>query len=267
MQPFSTITSVNDVEGYFRIQWNLNPLFQDRGPYVYQLQVAPTSLPESDLWEDVGSPAEEAAFLIDDTKRDYGKSFEHHYRIVLSSADGEYTSPSFNAESTDLGFRDRRLIREMIRQFTKRVSRFTGVKGRVMKRKRYGPKCTNCIDPFTGETTNPQCTVCFGVGIQGGYHRPSCELFAEMSLVRSRVQVEDGGNLQTIEPIQNRLLVMGFPLVSSEDVWIESRTGKRWFCKDIAKVAALRGYDYGVTIDINLAPFSDLIYQVHREQA
>jgi hypothetical protein len=49
------------------------------------------------------------------------------------------------------------------------LSKFTGVKSLIFRRKHYGKRCSNCWDFASERVTKDHCQVCLGTSFEGGY--------------------------------------------------------------------------------------------------
>jgi hypothetical protein len=257
--PFVRLQVTHAVEGVTRVEWELSARFRDPRPHTFQLQVAPTATPAEADWADVGLPAENAFYLVDDEQRNFGKTLEHHWRVVLATPAGTYASGAAAADEY-LERRDWRYAREILRQLRKRSAKFTGVEVALFKRRRYGEDCA-CVDPHLGETANSSCPDCFGTGKRLGYHAAVTGLWADLppEAYREFVAPEGGG---TVKNVVVRAHLPGFPLVSSRDVVASRRGGRRWFVEEVLGVSSHRGYPLRVEANLRLAQFKDPVYSV-----
>lgn len=258
--PFRRFTVFNDVRGGTRVYWELVKRFDDDRPHEFQLQVAPTSAPAEDEWANVGLPAENVFYLVDDEQRSHGKTHEHHWRIRLTTPQGVYYSETVMARE-GLDFREWRLVREMLRQARKRAGKFTGTDVYLLKRKVYGTPCDNCLDPHTDQPTQHDCPVCFGTAVKTGYHRALEGLYADIGLEKFREE-QDYQTVGTDKKLIISADLHGFPSLSSRDVVGETRSGRRWFVHTINETSALRGFPFKHSVELRLAPWTDPIYDV-----
>lgn len=259
--PFRRFRVIRDGLDHTRVEWELEPRFGDPRPHWFTLQVAPSSAPDEAAWVPAGLEEENAFALVDDRQHDYGKSRDHSWRLLLTTPRGRYVSTPV-AVVEGLDFREWRLVRELIRQGRKRSGRYTGVRGFLLKRRRYGPPCTRCIDPYTGQPRQADCPVCYGTGFLAGYYRGVPGLYADLGLESGREQLEDGLAAGTSKPVVVEATVCGWPEVGTRDVFCEERSGRRWFLETIKETSALRGFPYQFTLEWRQAPFSDPVYQV-----
>jgi hypothetical protein len=151
------------VEGGTRVSWRINRLFADPLPHTFTLEGAYGSTPTADF-EPIGLPAHNTYYLLDEDKRVHAMRQDFHYRVRLETSRGEYVSPVTSATS-DISFRDWRLARDMIRKERLRHEKYTSIDGYLLKRRRYGTRCTVCTDPYTEEVTDSQCNICRGTGL------------------------------------------------------------------------------------------------------
>lgn len=257
--PFRRLWVVHDPAGVTRVEWEMTARFRDPRPHTFTLEAAPSSAPSAAAWAAVGLPAENAYFLTDDRKRDYGKTFDHFWRVRLDTPAGAYASPTVGPED-GLNFREWRLVREMLRQARKRTAKFTGVAGRLFKRRRYGSPCATCVDPHTAEPTRSDCPECYGTGVSVGYHAAVPGLFADLGLEQNREATDM--QTATAKPVVVKATFYGYPPVNDRDVFAEDRSGRRWFVETVSDTAALRGYPIHTDVELRLAPFKDAVYLV-----
>lgn len=53
------------------------------------------------------------------------------------------------------------------------LSKFTGVKSYLFRKKSYGKRCTLCYDTVKEQVTNDHCPSCLGTSFEGGYFEPT----------------------------------------------------------------------------------------------
>ncbi len=263
MNPFQRLSVILAPEGGTRVYWTVSPRFIDPLPHAFQLQVAMTPAPRADEWEDVGAPTEDAFYATDFEKRLTGKSLDAHYRVVLTSPVGTYTS----IPSDGLSYLNRREwlhARDHLRQLKKLIRKYTGCyEGFLLKRKRYGPLCTRCGDKNREEPTDSTCTVCYATGIVGGYHPAVPDFLVELSNESSREKV----NLEPPSPGTGKPIVIkgacpGDMLVQSRDVFVATRSGRRWNIETVTTLAEYRGFPTKLEIEMRMLNFAHIVYQV-----
>jgi hypothetical protein len=258
--PFTRANVYYELVGGARIQWYIDQRFLDPPPQTFQLQVTLVSTPTADDWENVGLPVVNGTFAIDGNRREYGKTEDVHYRIVLTSASGTYVSKPASMLSA-LTFRDWRLVREMVRQELKRLRKGAGTGGYLLKRRRYGQPCPVCIDAMTSEPTGAHDSTCYGTGITGGYYAAIPNYYVEMDLISYREMMDGAQAVGT----EKRIIIPNcktvcYPLLESKDVFIEYKSDRRWFVETVTETARIRSYPFKAQFELRLANFSDIIY-------
>lgn len=245
--------------GATRVEWTLHPQFRDPPPYTFQLQVGRTGTDEADDWEDVGLPVEDTFYALDDTQRVYGKQEWTHYRVILTTAFGRYASAPETAAGT-LSERMWLRAREIVRRERLMLQRESGTAGWLLKRRLYGEDCT-CLDEMTRETKNPDCVLCYGTGITGGYFAPVPCVYANMNNAPIRHHRDLGGR-GSVADVVEQWRMLNIPQLFSYDVFVERDTDTRWFLHTLAPLAAVQGLVLVQQAEARRIPYSHVIYQL-----
>jgi hypothetical protein len=247
------------VIGSTRVTWTLANHFIEDTPYVFQVQAGYTGLPDGDDWVDVGSPVTDTFVATDTTRRWYGKSRTAHYRVRLTTAQGNiyYSQPATTLG--DLNWRDWHIAQEIVRKEKLRHKWFTSPEGYLLKQKRDGVRCSRCIDAMTDAPKDSKCPVCYGTGWDGGYFSPHPLSYADISNEKAR----EARNAQT--GMEKSVVVMarfnGAPQLDAQDVWVNSKSDYRYEIHAIATEAQVRGVPIVVTAELRLLPPHHIIYQ------
>lgn len=249
--------------GGTKVEWTLHRLFTDPEPHVFQLQGATGPVAGAD-WRDVGLPATNVFFLVDDEQRLYGASDDWYYRIKLTTPLRTYYSKALTSRES-LCFRDWRLASDVVRKERLRLENLTGTDGVLLKRKRLGTRCTECTDPLTGEVNNSNCPTCNGTGLVDGYFA-GVPAFVEIPVVPDDEQVD---NLQAAGHVNNVVIpgcrVLGEPTVDVYDVFVDENAGCRYVVRSVQDVGLVRGYPVAATVTLRRLPFGDRAYAVPLE--
>lgn len=262
-QPFERVRcrySVNAEQAVTRVEWDLSRLFVDPRPHTFTLQGGYGST-STTTFSDIGLPAENVRYLEDPDKRIYAKTQDFHYRVRLETPTRIYHSPVVPA-TAGLGFRDWRLARDMIRKERLRHRLYTSLPGHLLKRRRYGPRCPACTEPMSGESTNSDCTVCYGTGITVGYF-PAEASFLELPQDQAREHMDETKAVGTTKPVVfSACRMLGDPHPDSYDVFVDAGSDRRLIVHSITRAAVLRGYPLVAVVEARLATFSDIVYSV-----
>lgn len=257
--PFKRLAVDHLILGGSRIWWRLDPEFNDPGPHTFQLQVGTTGLPTASDWRNVGEPIVDAFYADDDARRLYGQTLLTHYRVTLTTGAGTYVSEPTSVEG-ELSERDLTLAREIIRKERLRGAGLAWREGILLKRLRYGPKCTKCRDRLLDETTDSDCTECNGTGFQVGYHRP-VPLCVEFLTQKINAETTDPSR-GSINDVAVKIRCLGFPALNKEDVWVDGRSDERWTLSKVQHEAVMRGVPIVISADINMLPYTHPAYRV-----
>lgn len=260
--PFRRVGVDFVTDGYARVTWDLDKTLTDDGPYLYQLQCSQSGVKDASDWVDVGPPEEDATFLVDPTRRLWGVAGTLNYRVVLTTASYPYVSMAANV----YGLLDREqwlTVREVFRKEEMMLRRFTGIRGYLLKAKRYGTVCPSCTDPVSFEVRNSNCAVCYGLGFTGGYHPPVPFSMIDIGNEEYEERVAYNEGLGTVA---DNLVVKGRALarlpVVSRDVWVAQGSDRRYHVHKVATLSARLGYPIVFGIELRQAPKSDVLYSI-----
>ena len=261
--PFRRVSVDHMILGTTRVWWQLEPDFHDEGPYIFQLQNNDNGLPNAQNWKNVGAPVVDAVYATDIKQRDAGDLIISHYRIVLTTANGQYTSAPASCFG-ELAESDWLRSREIIRKETLRHQKVS-VSGYLIKILRYGKPCGRCRDLLTQEQTDGNCPVCYGTNYEGGYH-PALEMQC-WDLSPQIIQEDSDDQLKgtTRENAYVTARVIGFPGLNYKDVWVNGSTDERWRIEQIRVSASLRGVPLIYDVRMGLLPFTNPVYSLPLE--
>lgn len=249
------------IAGGSRVEWVIHPQFNENEPYTFQLQMGRTGNNDADDWCDVGLPADDVCFALDPTQRVYGKTQWTHYRVKLTTADGNsYTSePQHSLGALDQ--RDWSRVREITRREDLRLRKESGQEGYLLKRKLFGTECS-CLDTQTKEVRNANCDQCYGTGFVGGYYAPYADFWVELQPHGHRSQVDDSrGTIDDVARTAGRML--NTPQVFSYDVWVDKDTDMRWIIHTIKHAVEIRGVPVVLyPVELRLAPYTHPVYNI-----
>ena len=100
----------------------------------------------------------------------------------------------------------------------------TGMPSLALKKRRSGVTCTSCFDPIQKKRTQSFCQRCYGTNWEGGFHKP-IDLFADFTPSVDATIVREWGETQ---PSESDVLVTNYPRLSTGDMLIELKEGRRW---------------------------------------
>lgn len=261
--PFERVTIRYSVDGTTRVDWLMSRLFSDPQPHTFTLQGSYSSTNHSGF-SNIGLAVTNGYYATDDEKRIFAQTQDFYYRVKLVTPVKTYYSEIVSAFK-NLQFRDWRLARDVIRKETLRHNKYTSLKGFLLKRKRYGSRCTACTDYLTEEVTNSDCTICKGTGITQGYFA-AVPSFLELSLHQQREEMD---NVQAVgtkkDMVFQNCRMLGDPVPDSYDVFVDSGSDRRFIIHEVISAAEMRGYPVVTNVNVRQANFSDIVYTIPME--
>lgn len=257
--PFRRVSVDHMVRGTSRIWWQLEPLFNEPGPYSFQLQYGRTGLRDTVDWKNIGAPVTNGYAAEDPAWHEGGYDLLAHYRVILTTPNNKYVSQAANCFG-ELTERDWLLSREVIRKEQLR-HRLVSVSGFLIKPYRFGKFCKRCRDQLTQEVTDSDCPQCNGTGFEVGYHPPLAMQCWDLSPQIIQEDVSDTKGT-TRENAYVEARVIGFPALNKNDIWVNSTTDERWRIEAIQVAAAMRGVPIIYTVRMGLLPFGNPVYAI-----
>ena len=258
--PFRRVSVDHMVRGTTRVWWQLDRLFNQPGPYVFQLQLGKTGLRDAADWVNIGPPVVNGYAAYDPDWREAGYELLDHYRVVLTTPTAVYVSQAANSYG-DLPERDWTIAREIIRKEQLRF-KYVAVPGYLLKPFRFGKPCRRCRDELTQEVLDSDCPVCNGTGFEVGYHPPLALQCWDISpqTIQEDVDAQVRGATRESPYISAR--VIGFPAINTNDIWVNGSSDERWLVDAIQVAAAIRGVPLVYQIKMGLIPFSNTAYAI-----
>lgn len=246
--------------GGFSYSWEIAGGFNDPAPWSFVVQKGPTA---KGPWKDV-SPnlVNIIAWRDDGMKNLVGKSDTLYFRVAMKTPHGTYFSHAVQPYG-DLPRREYLLAREIIRRETLRARVLAGVECDLYIRSTFGPKCTFCIDPVTGDVRDSHCKKCFGTGRYPAYFGPHHML---MSFSTDAAHSMDNSNDGTHETRMFEATVVGNPVIKKGDVVVDTRQDKRYVVGMASVVSEVRRVACIQRIGFNEAPLSDPVYRLGVEE-
>ncbi len=151
-----------------------------------------------------------------------------HYRIRVKTPSGreltyvtDTNGPSPNPSPAAAKMLQHR--RHLQLEFTKSL-RYLGTQVLLYKRRRWGIRCSRCVDPRTNKVVRSDCRTCWGTGFEGGYWAPY-----PTEAVRSSLEsnVSPTGDKKA-EGTSTTILLPTFPTVEPDDVLVCLEDQKRF---------------------------------------
>lgn len=254
--PFKSLQLFPNAQGD-RLQWALDPVFQDPLPYNFTLQITETpDFSELTYEKSVG----DTFYAVDDSGLRKNLGDDWFYRVKLVTGAGTYFTDSLQVNSTENMTQNAYAkAKEITRKEFVRM-RYTGQPAWLLKRKNYGVVDATQVDEVSGVAMSDNVGG-HGVGIEGGYHEPLKFTLSREQTNRQRVFNEQGLGVQ--ENYEFAFRAVGFPSMENRDIVVLANTDQRFNLANIRTV-----YMPGTTIPIlqilqcKLIAPTDTIYKI-----
>lgn len=245
--------------GGFLYSWEIGGSFDDPPPWSFIVQRGPT---QEGPWEDVSPVLKNVlAWRDEGGKYLYGKNNVLYFRIVIRTSRRQYASHPIQPYG-DLPRREYLLAREIMRREALRARVLAGVECDLYIRSTFGPKCTFCIDPVTGDVRDANCKKCFGTGRYPAYFGPHRMM---LSFSPDVAHHKDNATDGTHEKRTFEALAIGNPVLKKGDVIVDTARDKRYVIGVASVVSEVRRVACLQKVGFDEAPLSDPIYRIGQE--
>ena len=257
--PFYSVRISPNYVGGFLYSWEMAGGFDDPAPWIFIVQRGPS---DNGPWETISPELVNViAWKDEGGKNLVGKSNTLYFRVVLRTSRGEYFSHAIQPYG-DLTRREYLLAREIIRREALRARVLAGVECDMYIRSTFGPRCTFCIDPVTGDVRDSNCKKCFGTGRYPAYcgpHRMMLSFSPDVS------HVKQNSNDGTHETRTFEAIAIGNPVLKKGDVIIDKAQDKRYVVGVASVVSEVRRVACLQKIGFDEAPLNDPVYRIGQE--
>ena len=117
-----------------------------------------------------------------------------------------------------------KIARKARRDLKIQLERLNGIPIIVLKKKRFGPRCSVCYNEATGDSVISHCNTCYGTTYEGGYHDP-IRLHGKLDPVSIQPTLGTSGIGETAV---TGLTIVDYPVVDLEDIVVEAHTNRRF---------------------------------------
>ena len=213
---------------YMHVQWSI----ADPNGTVGNIEIARSGSPEGPFQVLAQNLPKDSFFYQDYEVSKFGLSQNFWYRLRVSSAvkpDEQVLSLPVTVEYKAQPHRFR-LARKARRDLYVTFSRLNGSVFLVLKKKRFGPRCTTCYNAFTQDVVVSTCGECYSTGYQGGFHDP----VSIWGKIDPTVIQQQFGAQGISELARLGFVTLDYPLIDLEDIIVELQTNRRF--KVIQKV-------------------------------
>lgn len=244
-----------DYSGGFLFMWETAGDFNVKPPWEFHVE---ESVSISGPWVDISGPVIDRFMFKDKKHRLINKSAVLYFRVRLNTEENTYFSSVIQPYG-DLDRKDFLIGREIMRKEILHMKGMAGVACSLYSISTFGPWCTKCRDPLTGDIRNSKCKFCVGTGRLNPYNGPY-DSWMTFSEDKQHVNQDDGAG--TFEHKMFSVRLVANPVVKKNDVIIDRGSDKRYYVNQAAVVAEIRRIPLVQMLTVSEAPVSDKIYQI-----
>jgi hypothetical protein len=205
------------------VRWRLSKRFAPGGEAAFGVEWART--PQGEWFRADGALVFDSGVALDPAERLFGQSLDLFAGGAVRPADGVYFSQPAQAGAY-LDERGWLQAMELARLAALAYDNSPDASpGCLLKRRVWGPRCPRCTDRATRQIVEPECPVCYGAGVAGGYYPPvECRAILQPRRRRYEWADSDHGSFQFSRRAASCL---AYPVpVDERDLWYNSRTGE-----------------------------------------
>tara|TARA_B100000214_G_scaffold1422_1_gene1087 strand:+ start:3759 stop:4538 length:780 start_codon:yes stop_codon:yes gene_type:complete len=155
-----------------------------------------------------------------------GLSRAYYYIVKANSvySGSEYVLSEPRTAEYELKGHRAKIARKARRDLKIQLERLNGVPIVILKRRSFGPRCTECYNEVTNDVMFSHCNTCYGTTYLEGYHDP-VYTYGKLDPV---VVQESVGSSGLNESAMTGLTITEYPVVETNDIVIEARTNRRF---------------------------------------
>lgn len=242
-----------DPDGHKLVTWRMLPGFEPSAPIDFNVEYARSGGEFSVVNPE---PLTDQCFFIDPAQYDYNCDRDSYYRISFTYDGQDVVSEPVRAGAYFDNRHDWLLAREMVRRNYLSVKKYGGLRGQLLKRKRWGTRCTNpdCLDWDTKEVARRLCPTCAGTGIVGGYYPPIEMWVKETGATPNPTKKMTEMNLS--QAITLEVSTPAWPWIETRDVWVNLKNNERFIIEAVAPCERFAGIDIVWKMAMSLMPQS-----------
>jgi len=206
---------------HIQVQWNI----EDKSSSLGTIEVL-RSQSESGPYNVVASLDSTEYSYTDQEPNLLGLTRSYWYIIKANSifSDTEFVLSKPKTCEYELKGHRAKVARKARRDLKIQLERLNGVPIVILKRRTFGPRCTECYNPITNDVMYSHCNTCYGTTYIGGYYDP-VYTFGKLDPVAVQESIGTSG------PNQSAIIgltIVEYPVVELNDIVIESKTNRRF---------------------------------------
>lgn len=183
---------------------------------------------------------------------------EIYYRVVATPPSGAANQVSaVSPVEPQLDGRQKLIRRKVLRDISVALRRLNGVEVVALKRRRWGPRCPKCYDPYTQMSARGACTTCYGTSFVGGYFAPVVTL-SRRPVLPDRTEVRQEGNTDIAV---GRVILLDIPKLEKDDLLVYVRDNRRFIVEQV-QPTEIKTVSVYQNVEVSELARSDVAYRL-----
>ena len=240
----------------FTFQWAITQALADPLPWKFFIDEGPSS---TGPWVTKSPALINFYSWFDGVKRVVNKDPVLFFRMRLQTPKGEYVS-FIKTPYADVNRREYLIIQDIMRRELLQQKDMAAVQSKLWTRATFGPKCTYCTDPVTGEVTSTNCKYCLGVGRLPPFNGPY-DVWTTISPTQRNLELKSDGT-GLAQPYTWQLRTIGTVLVKDNDIYVDVTSDKRYIVDGVNNEMEIRTVPVIQIAHARELPVSDPLYRL-----
>jgi len=223
---FESLEVIKTAENYHYIEWQMDQHYPADN-YTFEIYWSNDSTSQFtailDVFDDVVVIDGSIGPLVYTHQRfqyDFNQNFYYKIRAILKSNNTE----SYYSDVVFAGADQDGIHKTIIFNETTLYRNYSGEECKLIKRKTYGTRCTECWDPYRRQITKSHCNTCHGTGFNVGYYSPIVIQLCIDSDPKKNDPQQTGEDPTTIK----RARLPNYPMVRDKDLIITTGDNKHY---------------------------------------
>lgn len=207
------------------VQWTVD----DPDSIVSSFSLLRSGSPSGPFEAVVSGLSADTFFFNDESPGPYGITTRIWYQVQATPLSGAINSVLSDPHSVSSNKYDakNKILRKARRDLSITLSKLSGVRITILKRRRFGERCPDCYNPQTKDVVTSSCVTCYGTSYRGGYYE-AFPTWAKIDPVSTQEIFDRSG---PSEVAMFGVTILDYPLVELDDVIVENSTNRRFVVK------------------------------------
>ena len=207
------------------VQWTVD----DPTSILTSLELLRSGSPEGPFTTVISDLSKDTYFFTDTNPSPYGLTSRVWYQLRAVPVSGAINSVYSDPVTPGNRARDSRgkILRKARYDLGITLSKLSGVRVTILKRKKFGTRCPVCYNESTKDVVISHCNTCYGTSYEGGYHMG----YATWGKLAPATIQEGHDRTGPSELGMSSITIADYPLVEVDDLIVDNDTNRRFIVK------------------------------------